>query len=101
MTGLLIEAMSAEGYRKVTPAYFETTLKTKLTSDPDGVEMLDIIMRDRIMDLSYVHANKTKMNNAVNGVLTSADPNFASYYAANESVALDYVEKLNEFYANN
>lgn len=42
-TGTIIEALAAEGYRQIYPAYFEVVLKEKYLRDDDSKRMLDII----------------------------------------------------------
>ncbi|MBO5220333.1 MAG: hypothetical protein J6C52_12935, partial [Clostridia bacterium] len=43
MSSAVIEAMAIEGYYNVAPAYFETALKVKYSSDDDSARMFDII----------------------------------------------------------
>ena len=47
MVGTAIEALCMYGYRDVTPAYYETTLKLKYLSDETAMSMLDLI-RDNV-----------------------------------------------------
>ena len=55
--GLIIEAMSAEGYRTVKNVYFDTALKQKYTYEDGSMDMLDIINSTRIMDFWYVYGD--------------------------------------------
>jgi len=43
LVGAALEALAAESYRKVTPAYYEIALKRKYLRDDESAEMLDII----------------------------------------------------------
>ena len=56
MSATILEAMNAESYKSVVPAYYETALKTKYTRD-DGAtaEMLDFITERVRFDFSMVH----------------------------------------------
>ena len=56
-TGIIIEAMSAEGWRRVQPAYTESFLKARYASDPDSVEMMDIIFRNRFLAGGHLYAD--------------------------------------------
>ena len=47
MVGAAIEALCMYGYRDITPAYYETTLKLKYLSDETAMSMLDLI-RDSV-----------------------------------------------------
>ena len=48
--GAVLEAMSSESYKTVRPAYYETTLRTKIAQDPQSAEMFDIIVDNIYMD---------------------------------------------------
>ena len=47
---LIMEALNAEGYKQVIPAYYETAVKHKMTSDEDSAEMLDLIFSHVVYD---------------------------------------------------
>jgi hypothetical protein len=51
MTGVLLEAMSAESMYTLIPAFYNTVLKEKSARDPDSVEMLDIIINNMVFDV--------------------------------------------------
>ncbi len=50
----VLEAMSAESYRTVTPAYFETALKAKYVRNEDSSWMLDLIVEGSYLDISII-----------------------------------------------
>lgn len=54
-TGFLIEALSAESKYILIPAYYDVTLKTKLSRDDDSSVMLDIIFGSRINDIGAIY----------------------------------------------
>lgn len=51
--GFALEALAAESYKTVTPAYYEKTLYGQYQRDSDSYEMLDIAFRNRLWDLGY------------------------------------------------
>ena len=53
--GAVIEALSAESYYTLTPAYYDIVLKTKNARDDASSEMLDIIFANRIFDIAYMY----------------------------------------------
>lgn len=53
-TSIIIEALSAESMYTLTPAYYEITLKTKLSRDEESSAMLDIIFSSRIYELGIM-----------------------------------------------
>ena len=83
--GTIIEAMSAEGYRQIFPAYYEIALKQKFTFDNESMQVLDLINDCRILDFAFVYC--ADINGLINGLLSpdqSPSSNFASKYASQE-----------------
>ncbi len=55
MIGAVTEAMNAEGWKNLVPAYYDITLKYKGVRDEESIAMLDQILEDRIYDFGYVY----------------------------------------------
>ncbi len=55
--GAFLEAFHYEGYRIVQPAYYETTLRTKLVHNPDSVEMMDKIIEGIRMEVGIIYGD--------------------------------------------
>ena len=55
MVCAVLEAMGSASYHIVRPAYYETTLRTKLASDPDSSRMMDIITQNLRTDPGYFY----------------------------------------------
>lgn len=53
--GLLVEALSAEGYREVFPVYFEQALKVRYSDSNEDSQMIDIINDNSILAFSYLY----------------------------------------------
>jgi len=51
ITGILLEALAAESKYVVIPSYYDIVLKDKYTRDAESVDMLDIILQNRVYDL--------------------------------------------------
>ena len=83
-SGAVIEALSAESYYTLTPAYYDTVLKTKAARDEASSEMLDIIFANRIFDVAIMYdwggiisaiynlKNEDKLTSTVDSKLKSA-----------------------------
>ncbi len=52
--GLILEALNAETWKKVVPAYYDTSLKVKFSRDTESAEMLDLLMSSRVFDFGYM-----------------------------------------------
>jgi hypothetical protein len=53
--GAVLEAMASVSYKTVRPAYYETTLRTKIAQDPQSAEMFDIIIDNIYMDAGILY----------------------------------------------
>ena len=94
-TGKIIEALCAVGNRDVIPAFYDVSLKTKFARDYESEKMIDIIRESLVYDLGYISGGVFQ---GVGEMLASqSNPDFASYYAANESRA---ISDLNNFLAS-
>lgn len=47
---MIMEAVNAEGYRQIIPAYYQTSVKYKMTDDEDSAEMLDLTLTHVVYD---------------------------------------------------
>ena len=102
-TGMLIEALSAEGYRTVQPAYFEIALKQKFTSDAESIEILDIISQARVLDFGYLYCGSLPLCRFITNLFDPNSPSkdFASLYAKNINAEQANVDAIIEAYMSN
>ncbi|MBQ2544710.1 MAG: extracellular solute-binding protein [Clostridia bacterium] len=100
--GVIIEAMSAEGYKQVRPAFFEIALKSKYAYDAESAEMLEIIGNTIVLDFSYIYSNFGGFAWTLMNMMSVGNPtkDFASYYAKNEKVQKKTLEKLQKSFNN-
>ncbi len=75
--GLVIEALGAMSKNKVTPEYYDRTLKLQATRDDESGRMLDIIFDSRVFDLGYIYGW-----GGVGSAFFNTDPNYASRFEA-------------------
>ena len=54
-TGIILEALTAESYYTLRPAYYDVSLHTKFLRDDESGEMLDLIFSTRCYDLGHVY----------------------------------------------
>ncbi len=93
--GLMLEAMSAEGYRTIYPAYYDIALKGRYAQDTESVRILDIINESRMMSTAYVYLD-SPLTSIFGNLFSTASPSadFASFYKRNEKMALKSIDKL-------
>jgi hypothetical protein len=86
MAGLVVEAMSGEGYYGLHEAYYDINLGQKIARDPESTEMLDIIMSSRVYDTGEIYDIGTVATDMY--YLTQKDSlEFASFIAKKEKAA--------------
>lgn len=78
---LIMEALNAESYKIVIPAYYETAVKVKYTYDEDSAEMLDLIFKNVVYDPSYIFCHNATYSIAE---YCLGKQEFASWFASKE-----------------
>jgi ABC-type glycerol-3-phosphate transport system substrate-binding protein len=96
-TGLILEALTAESARYVVPAYYEVALDMKYLRDEGSVGMLDIILENRIYDLSELYGWGGFFS-AVNAAAQKGDINFASLLEKNQAKVETAMQQTIETY---
>ena len=96
ITGIIIESMSAEGYKTVFPAYYEIALKDKFLQDQESVQILDMIYDCAVLSFSYMYEKYPGFSSAFTTLFNTSSPSadFASYYAKNEKSAQDRLDVI-------
>ena len=96
--GIIIEAMSAEGYKKVAPAFYEIALKVKYTHDDESVKILDIITESAVEDFWYLYGGGPGENMywVLSDLLKNSNPStdYASYYEKMAGKQQKRIEKI-------
>lgn len=96
-TSIITEALCAEGYKIIVPAYYEKALKTKYSRDDESEIMLDYIKNSAVYDYGYMNYELAGDLSSVGATLVqSASPNFASLYEKNSEKALKNIDKFIE-----
>ena len=72
--GLVIEALAAMSKNKVTPEYYDRTLKLQASRDDESGRMLDIIFESRVFDLASIYG----WGGAVSNIFYNTDSNYVS-----------------------
>lgn len=100
MISAVAELMAYEGYKKVTPAYYETTLKIKRLQDEEEIEtakqVIDIICRGARTDFMYI-TDLRGMENIFTYVCNAYQNNFTSLHGELVDAANTRLSELIEF----
>ena len=92
--GTIIEALNAEGYKTVTPVFIETALKVKYARDNESVQVIDMLIANRIFDFGYVYDCWGGCGFWLEGLVQANKSDFESYYAKNEKKILKNYQKV-------
>lgn len=92
-TGVILETMAAISRYKLTPAYYDVSLKGKFLRDTESEKMIDLILATRNYDLG----SALNLGSAINIIINAtASFDFASAYAKIESKILTDMESYIE-----
>ena len=83
MSAVVMEALAAQSWRTVTPAYFDVALKYRYSRDAQTAEMVDLI-KDSIY-INFESLYNESIGNpwfVMRTLMTAKNSNFSSYWAA-------------------
>jgi len=92
MVGATVEALSAYSWKNVIPKYYDIALKTRYVRDQESVAMLDLIMKNRVVDFAYLYDNWQGFVFLTQDIIGN-NKEFTSTVAAQQKVKTMYYEK--------
>ena len=93
----VLEAMGSASYRIVKPAYYETTLRTKLVSDPQSSAMLDMIIENLRTDAGYINVYAfNSFHHGFRSIMSSKQNTVSSQYKSRQKATEKAVKNLNK-----
>jgi hypothetical protein len=96
LSSAVLEAMASESYRTVTPAIFETALKSKYSPSPKASEMLDLIHDTIVTDIAPFYTDNLVGYMEMRTILNSAKTGWASQYASIKTMLNKAVKNIND-----
>ena len=95
----VLEEMAYDSYISVTPAYYETALKTKYTRDNLSSQIVDLLHDTAMTDIAYVYGdNFNSLGYTGRNMIQNKKSDLASWYASKEKSALKNMQKLIDKY---
>lgn len=95
-TSIIIEALNAETYKQVLPAYFDTALKNRYSRDQESGEMLDLLMSCRVFDFGYMY-NTGIAFTIQNMVSKNANTTESEYASQITKAETEYAKVIEEY----
>lgn len=98
--GIITEALNAEGFKQVYPAYYEIAMKTRYADQTDDAKMIDIVHDNVIISFTYLFGDYKSIFNMMWDLFNASTPttNVASWCKKNEKPQTKRVEKLMTFF---
>jgi len=85
--GIIVEALSAESWKTLTPTLYEIALKTRYLRDNESKEIMDIIIAGRTFDFGYIYDGWQGFSFMLQSMMGNGNVNFESYYRTRHTVA--------------
>jgi hypothetical protein len=83
--GTMVEAISAESWKTITPTLYEIALKTRYLRDNESKETMDIIIDNVVFDFGYVY--NIGLSYVLENMIRDGNSNFQSYFTKQRSTA--------------
>lgn len=97
-TGFVLEELSYQGKKTLTPAYYEQTLIGQYTRDEESAEMLDLIFATRVYDIGLYY-NIGKYKDALANMFVNRRT-FTTIYEMYRESAEQSIAELNNTFAS-
>ncbi len=78
--GTIVEALSAETWKTITPTFYEIALKTRYLRDSESKEIMDLIIDGRTFDFGYIYDGWQGFSFMLQTMMKNMNSNFESYY---------------------
>ncbi len=93
----VLEAMGSASYHIVKPAYYETTLRTKLVSDLQSSAMMDMIIENLRTDAGYINVYSfNSFHHGFRNIMGSKKNTVSSEYKGRQKATEKVIDKLNK-----
>ncbi|MBQ8642572.1 MAG: hypothetical protein IJ480_10185 [Clostridia bacterium] len=97
--GILYEALSAETWRSVYPAYYDTALKSRYSAEANVAKIVDLIMEGRKFEFSFQFGNELQdLPYMFRAMLRDKTTDIASRYNAIESKLKESIKVMYSYY---
>lgn len=92
--GIITEALAAESYRSLIPAYYELALKTRYAKDSETSRMVDIMYETVFFDFGYIFNNDLGIMNNITNVIKSKTNTLGSVLKATSNIYQTKISNL-------
>lgn len=102
VTGIIFEALCAESYKTVFPAYYDQALKSRYSAEPATAEIIDLIMAGRKLEFTFQFGeNLSSLPYMFRNMLASNSTDIASTYKKQQKALNKVMQRLVDIYFEN
>ncbi len=99
LLGVIFEALNAESYKTVYPAYYDQALKSRYSAEATTAEIIDIIMRGRKLEFAFQFGEQTaSLPYKFRQLLQQNKTDLASTFKTIEKTATKTFQKVMDVY---
>jgi hypothetical protein len=95
---VIFEALSAIGYEKIRPAFFEVALKTKYAVDDQTSRLFDLIMASNTIDFGFIYDGNARVRDVIYKSVQNNNNTVVSDFDAVQERAMTFYETIMERY---
>lgn len=92
--GIMAEAMCAEAYKQIIPAYYDVCLKQRYASSPEDAEMIELCVESRVFDFGYVYDNWKGVSFVMQNMIPSGKNTISSTFKQGQKMYSKYYQKV-------
>lgn len=98
--GFILEALSAQGYRTIYPAYYEEAMQNRYSTDAESKQILSMLHKYRVISFSYIYGGKECYSRALNTLIAERQSkDYASFLAEGADAAEQKLITLRELFS--
>ena len=98
--GAVVSALATLGKNYLTPAFYDITLKGKVTRDAESEKYLDLIYNNIMIDQGRMY-DTGKVASGINTLMQGSKTDLASWWASMQTAAQTDLDKMVSDYENN
>ena len=92
--GIMTEAMCAEAYKQIIPAYYDVCLKQRYASSPEDAEMIELCVESRVFDFGYVYDNWKGVSFIMQNMVPTGKNTISSTFKQGQKMYSKYYQKV-------
>ena len=98
--GFILEALSAEGYRTIYPAYYEEAMQNRYSTDAESKQILSMLHKYRVISFSYIYGGKECYTRGLSTLIAERQSkDYASFLAEGAGAADQKISDLKELFS--